>query len=93
MRTVVAAATLISGFVLISSAPALSQDHWGFLTPAQYKAYHACLFESWIQDYCHANSLAYGQCVVANGGGRYPLNGRMFTEDYCWSTAQELAPR
>jgi hypothetical protein len=93
MRAVVAAATLVAGFILINSAPAFSQDRWGFLTPAQSRAYHACLFEAWIQDYCHWNSFAYGQCVVANGGGRYPLNGRLFTEDYCWETAQGLSPR
>ncbi len=91
---VIAAATLVAGFVLINSSPARAGERWdGLLTPAQSRAYHACLFEAWIQDYCHENSPAYPQCVIANGGGRYPLGGRLFTDDYCWYTAQGLSPR
>jgi hypothetical protein len=93
MKNGVVAAALVAGVFLINSSSAFSEERWGLLTPAQYRAYHACLFESWIQDYCRWNSFAYGQCVVANGGARYPLNGRLFTEDYCWETAQGLSPR
>jgi hypothetical protein len=93
MKFVVVAATLIAGLFWVSSSPASADERWGSLTRDQTRAYHACLFESWIQDYCHSYSLAYSQCVIANGGGKYPLEGRRFTEDYCWYTAQGLAPR
>jgi hypothetical protein len=92
MKVVVVAATLIAGLFLINTSSVSADERWG-LTREQTRAYHACLFESWIQDYCHGNSVAYSQCVIANGGGRYPLDGRRFTEDYCWYTAQGLAPR
>jgi hypothetical protein len=93
MKVVVVAATLMAGLFLINTSSVSADERWGSLTREQTRAYHACLFESWIQDYCHSYSLAYSQCVIANGGGKYPLEGRMFTEDYCWYTAQGLAPR
>jgi hypothetical protein len=94
MRALAIAVALIGGGLLVSSAPARSAPRWeGLLSSQQSRAYHACLFEAWIQDYCRWNSSAYSQCVIANGGGKYPLNGRWFTEDYCWSTAQGLTPR
>ena len=93
MKVLVTAAMLVVGLFLINAAPAFSEQRWGLLTPAQTRAYHACLFESWIQDYCRENSRAFGQCVIANGGGKYPLAGWRFTDDYCWYTAQGLPPR
>ncbi len=93
MKAFVVGATMVASALLGSSGSALSADRWGLLSPAQTREYHACLFEAWIQHYCHWNSPAYAQCVIANGGGRYPLDGRLFTEDYCWSTAQGLGPR
>ncbi len=94
MKASVLALLLIAGASVISSSPAWSMERWGLLTPAQSSAYHACLYEAWIQDYCHWTSyFAYGQCVIANGGGKYPLYGRRFTDDYCWYTAQGLPPR
>jgi hypothetical protein len=93
MRAWAVIATLVVSVFLINSSPAWSVERWGLLTPAESRAYQACLFEAWIRDYCHWNSFAYGQCVIANGGGKYPLSGRRFTEDYCWYTAQGLPPR
>jgi hypothetical protein len=93
MKVPVTAATLVVGLFLINPGPAFSQERGGLLTREQTRAYHACLFEAWIQDYCGANSRAYGQCLVANGGERYPLGDRRFTDDYCWYTAQGLPPR
>lgn len=93
MKALVVGAALVAGLFLIKSGPAFSEGRSILLTPAQRKAYHACLFEFWIQDYCRWNSWIYNQCVVANGGGRYSLEGRHFTEDYCWYTAQNLPPR
>jgi hypothetical protein len=94
MRSLAIAAALTAGVLVSNASAAWSAPRWeGLLTPEQSRAYHACLFEAWIQDYCHWTSFAYSQCLIANGGGKYPLNGRWFTEDYCWSTAQGLAPR
>lgn len=92
MRALVVAGILVASLSALSASPASAEERWGLLTPAQTRAYHACLFESWIQDWCHLTSFAYPQCVVANGGGRYPLEGRRFTEDYCWFSAQQVLP-
>ena len=63
--------------LLISSSPLFAQDEFGLLTPAQKRAYHACLYRSFIDDYCRFNArgstaAARGECVIANGAGRIP---------------------
>ncbi len=93
MKAAVVAATLVVGYMAFSAPPASAEERWGLLTPMQTRAYHACLFEAWVQDWCRETSHAYQQCVIANGGGRYPLEGRRFTDDYCWYTAQGMPPR
>jgi hypothetical protein len=93
MKVLVVAATLVAGHCLINASAAFAQERAGLLTRTQTRAYHECLFDSWIQDYCHANSHAYSQCVVANGGGAYAFQGRLFTDDYCWYAAQSSPPR
>ena len=102
MKLLVVAATLAAGLFLANSSPALSADRaeeLGFLTRAQTRAYHACLFEAWIQNYCRVTSWGYShvysECVIANGGGIYPFEFRFLTrtEDYCWNSAQSLPPR
>ena len=90
----VALGALIGSLLLFNAHPAVAGEDWGLLTPAQRHAYHACLFEAWIENYCYRTSFGYySQCVIANGGGRYPLDGRWFSQDYCWATAQGLSPR
>jgi hypothetical protein len=92
-KTAVAAIGL---FILgVGQSPTFAQDPSGLLRPEQMRAYHACLFEAWIQDYCRWNSPGYErlQCVSANGGGRYPLDGHWVSEDYCWASAQGLTSR
>ena len=88
-------ASLLAGLFLITSAPAFSQGRWSLLTRGQSRAYHACLFEAWIQDYCHWRSpdYAYAQCLAANGGWRFPLNGHWVSDEYCWAAAHGLSPR
>lgn len=93
MKSSVIAAVLVGSYLLVDSASAWAQDQWGLLSPKQRQAYHACLYEAWVEDYCHANSLDVGACIVANGGGRFPLEGRRFTDDYCWYAAQAVPPR
>ena len=90
MKAVVLATFLVVGLSFVNSSSAYAEEQWGLLTPRQAKAYHACLFEQWIEDYCHWTSLAYSQCVIANGGGKYSLNGH-FSDNYCWYTSQGLA--
>jgi hypothetical protein len=108
MKALVIAATLAAGLFLTNSPPAFSADQadraeradrLGLLTREQMRAYHACLFEAWIDNYCHATSWGYShvysQCIIANGGGIYPFEFRFLTktEDYCWYSAQGLTPR
>ena len=71
------AAILATCQLLISSSPLFAQDEFGLLTPAQERAYHACLYRSFIDDYCRFNAwgstaAAYRECVIANGAGRIP---------------------
>jgi hypothetical protein len=61
------------------------------------KAFNECLFAAWVDDYCrgHIHWFArsydefYRACVIANGGGRFPMDGRtgFNTEDYCRARA------
>ena len=99
MKVLVMVATLVVGHFFIGSSPVFAQQRSAlFLTRAETRAYHACIFEAWIEDYCHANSWrltasydrVYAACVVANGGGKFPLYGRHWfnTDDYCWSVAR-----
>jgi hypothetical protein len=93
------AATLVLGLCLGGGPNAFAEYREGpLLTPSEGRAYRACLFEAWIEDYCHGNSLrptstaerVYAACVVANGG--FPLEGRTWgnTDDYCWSAARHF---
>jgi hypothetical protein len=100
MKSLVTVVTLVVGLFLINCLPALSQEQGGILlSPSETNAYHACLFEAWIQDYCRANSgrwsprfdQVFRACVVANGGGRFPLVGYWFNfDDYCRNAARGL---
>ena len=44
MKALVVATALAVGCFVLNVAPAFSQDKWGLLTPAQRRAYHACLY-------------------------------------------------
>jgi hypothetical protein len=91
MKTVIAVWCLLGGCLLIDCAPAFAGEGWGLLTPEQRRAYQACLYAAWVQDYCEENSRSVGPCIIANGGGRFPLEGRRFTHNYCWYAAQNLS--
>ncbi len=101
MRTQTIWVALVLGISLIHSSGSLAQDGYGaLLTPSEARAYRACLFEAWIEDWCHGNSgrptatyeRVYPACVAANGGGRFPLEGRNWfnTDDYCWNAARRI---
>jgi len=93
MKVLVIMTTLVAGVVLTRCLPAFAEDRWGLLTPTQERAYHACLYAAWVEDYCRADSHAFAQCVIANGGGKFPLDGRRFTDDYCWYAAHAVTAR
>lgn len=101
MKALVMAATLVAGHYLLSPSSAFAQERYGvILTPHELRAYHACLFEAWIEDYCGGNSWrptasagrVFPACVIANGGGRFPMEGRTWnnTDDYCWNAARRF---
>jgi hypothetical protein len=70
------AATLTAcQIALCYPSPVLAQDSWRILTLSEKRAYHACLYASFIADYCrfHAwgsSEAAFRECVIANGAGR-----------------------
>jgi hypothetical protein len=98
MRVLLTAATLVVGHFLINCAPAFAQAQGGLLTPAQTRAYHACMTAAWIDDYCRENAWGvfvrydrtYPACVLANRGRIFPLAGRPFfdADEYCWNQAR-----
>jgi hypothetical protein len=92
MKYVVAAAVLIGSLSFFGAQPAAAGERWQLLSPRERHAYHACMFESWIQDYCHWHAWIgrYPQCVLANRGSGYPTAGYWFSEDYCYRAAQGL---
>ena len=100
MKVLVTAAMLVVGHLVVSSSPAFAQSRF---TAVDTRAYNACLFAAWIEDYCRGNSWrptanrdrVFAACVTANGGGRFPLDGRTTgnTDDYCWWAAARVARR
>jgi hypothetical protein len=93
MRTSVIAAILVASYCLVRGAPIHAQESGGLLSPEQRRAYHACLYAAWVADYCKENSRAINACIVANGGGRFPLGDRRYTDDYCWFAAHDVSSR
>jgi hypothetical protein len=98
MKILVTAAALLAGQFLIAGSPACAQQQVILLTPAQSKVYHECLTAQWVEDYCRDHSWGIfatfdrtkAECVAAENGGIYPVNGRRFfenTEGYCWAQA------
>jgi hypothetical protein len=73
-----AAALAACQLALCNPSSVLAQEHWGILSPREKRAYHACLYASFIIDYCrfHAwgsSQAAFRECVIANGAGRIPV--------------------
>jgi hypothetical protein len=101
MRFTAGAAALVSGCLLAFGSPAFSQNTRVLLTPEQTRAYHACLTAAWVQDYCASHAWGIfaifdqtkAECVVADRGNIFPLNGRRYlqnTEGYCWEEAHRV---
>jgi hypothetical protein len=74
----------------------LAQDNFGLLTPREKRAYHTCLYASFINDYCrfHAwgwSESAFRECVIANGAGRIRIHSPYWgaaVTDACRARAQ-----
>jgi hypothetical protein len=98
MRVLLTAATLVVVHFLINCAPAFAQERWSLLTPAETRAYHACLTAIWVEDYCRSTAWrvfvrydrTYPACVLANRGRIYPLAGSHFfdRDEYCANQAR-----
>jgi hypothetical protein len=102
MKWLLVAIALAASQLWIDGLAAFAQEREGvLLTRGEARAYHACLFAAWVEDYCRENSWkptanwdrVYLTCVAANGGGRFPLAGRNWrnTDDYCAAAARGLA--
>jgi hypothetical protein len=95
MKPLILATALAVTQILSCAAPASSQARPSFAHQLPSKrAYHACLYEAWVQEYCRATAGRWGSyervlpaCILANRGGRFPLVGAYWdhTDDYCWS--------
>jgi hypothetical protein len=91
------AAALVAGHVLIGSGSVSAQEQFRPLTPAEQRAFEACVFAAWVEDYCESTYWGFSPisarvraCVRANGGGRFPLERHHLQtdEDYCRSAVQ-----
>jgi hypothetical protein len=91
MKAPVIAVALGIAACAVTSSHALSEEP-RLLRGHQFAVYHACLYDSWIHDWCSSHDLAYEQCVISYGGGRYTHTGRLFSNDYCYRVAKGLPP-
>lgn len=65
----------VAGQLLMSSMPLFAGDAPQLLTPGETRAYHACLYASFIDNYCRFHSSAsseaeFHECLIANSAGR-----------------------
>jgi hypothetical protein len=91
------AAALLAGHLLIGSWSAFAQEQFRPLTPAEQRAFEACVFAAWVEDYCESTYWGFSPisarvraCVRANSGGRFPVERHHLQtdEDYCRSAVQ-----
>jgi hypothetical protein len=95
MKRVVTVTLLMAANFLIGSWSVRAQQSFHVLTPSEMSAFHECMHTAWVNDYCRNTtqwflpnySRWFLACVHANGGGKYPMDGRNWsnTEDYCRS--------
>ena len=88
--------TMVMTYMALNTSNAVAQER--LLTRPQQRAYYACLYAAWIDDYCRFHSWsifvgyegAFRACILANEGGKFPIEGRGFVsaENYCWSAVQ-----
>jgi hypothetical protein len=90
-------ATLLIGASLTVGTAAVAQVPPRVFAIHGTRAFNACLFAAWVADYCRMHNHwfspdydeSFRACVLANGGGRFPMDGRtgFNTEDYCRAMA------
>jgi hypothetical protein len=90
-------ATLLIGASLTIGSAAVAQVPARAFAIHGTKAFNACLFTAWVADYCRLHNHWFARdynesfraCVLANGGGKFPMEGRTSfnTEDYCRAMA------
>ena len=61
--------------IIFSSSVGWAGEDGRILSPGEKRAYHACLYASFIERYCRAHAwpwseAAFRECVIANGAGR-----------------------
>jgi hypothetical protein len=90
------AAVLAIYQIVIAPSPLLAGERSPLLTPSEKRAYHDCLYASFIDDYCrfHAwgtSEAAFRECVIANAAGRIPFGFSYWsfgTYDACRAVVQ-----
>jgi hypothetical protein len=98
MLKIVAGTLLIAGSLTIGTVADAQVPARAFAIHGT-KAFNACLFAAWVADYCRMHNHwfapdyneSFRACVLANGGGKFPLDGRagFNTEDYCRTMAHD----
>ena len=99
MKTLIAGAALLAGYLLVLDSPASAGEGWRPMTPRQMRIYHECLKAAWIDEWCRGYAhrvdagfdRAYPACVLANHGRPYLLGPGYWdhTDDYCAAAARE----
>lgn len=92
----VAAVIVVCQAVICAPSPLLAQENWGYLSRSERRTYHACLYASFINDYCHfhawgSSEAAFRDCVIANGAGKIRIGfpyWRWGINDDCRALAQ-----
>ena len=100
MKAFVIAGALGVGLCLISGSHSIAGDRSGvLLTPSEPRAYRTRPSKPGCRTIVTEIGKTNGYLpsslsarVIANGGGRFPLEGRTWsnTDDYCWAAAQEI---
>ncbi len=70
---------IVAALLSMSSLPLFAGDGSRLLTPSERRAYHACLYASFIENYCHfhawgSTDAAFRECIISQGAGRLPLD-------------------
>ena len=87
MRATIAAI----GLVLMGSSQAFSEPQ--LLKGKEFAVYHACLNDSWTVAWCHTHEIAFEQCMISYGGGKYTDRWHLFADTYCYRVAKGLVDR
>jgi len=70
-------ATALAACLLLSPSLVFAEYGSGLLSHGQKRAYHTCLYASFIENYCRFNAWgssvgAFRECMIANRAGRVP---------------------